>query len=1001
MSFWRRIWGVFNGDLEVNWSETVKGGVEASDKIFALAEAVNKKENKEFLKSISPYLQETASLLDVLNSPLGEVVKSTVPFLGIATSILSFVVEQTKEELSLEGSIFLVVQGAYLESFKEFFDGHPEYKSKLRNDKVSKELEKKIKAFGERFTLDENSATNTLVAFRNSEFAAAANELLKGRLMESGFTEKEAQIITLRISSDTYGYLKQAFIEIKDKVPKLTSIYGQRWQDEIERYHSIDDYLKEIETLPEELIFQQEVTFKQLYVPLKVQPVKNGKIDKNAPQLNIESWTTDILLDEEKKKQVLFIQGRPGGGKSVFCRMFSDAVRKELYPIYIPILICLRNLDKDRLDESVDEMLSKAIARDFVTSDSGWLTDNNTRYVFFLDGFDELVLERGKSNSLRDFLEKVNKFQIRCGENAERGHRVIITGRPFALYGIERFIPDEFIWVSLALMDEEIQDQWFSQWQSLVGKEEVTEFRDFLNNENCPQQVRELAQEPLLLYLLASMHRDSNGDENRNNIYGASLNIEMLQSADADLVKAIIYQAVINWVLRKQRPQRLTEELAQLEIEDLEIVLMEAGVCVTQTGQEYAKISMIEERLIKQGETAAKELIEVARKSNEKDPLKNALAAFYLKAATGQDNSVEFFHKSFGEFLMARRLTESFWKWTEKGRRGRGYVIKEDDVNKEIYDLLGYGHLTVEVLDYVMPLLKQGENISTSLDVDDDEENQYSPTDWVTLYERLYGFYLDWSDGLFINAYNEILPLNKARELKDYHIMVGQQAVDIYTGLNVMLLLFAINSYAQGQESLKEKIYFHPCGDHSNEEEFNETRLLKIMGYCDCLEIGTFNHKLGQFLCNADLSYADLSYANFTHANFIQVNLSYADLFYTKFFEANLSYADLNNANLKIATLNLADLSNADLNDAALSCADLSNADLSNAVLTCADLSEADLSYADLSDANLNYANLNYANLRNADLEDITWNEYTNWEGVQGLETAKNVPEALREQLQL
>ena len=181
MSFWRRIWGIFNADVDVNWSETLKGGVEASEKIFALAEAVNKKENKEFLKSISPYLEQTTSLLDVLNSPLGEVVKSSVPFLGIATSILSFLVDQTEEELSIEGSIFLVVQGAYLESFRDFCDGHPEYQSKLKNEKVSKTVEKKIRAFGERFTLDQKSAEKTLVAFRNSEFAVAANELLKDR----------------------------------------------------------------------------------------------------------------------------------------------------------------------------------------------------------------------------------------------------------------------------------------------------------------------------------------------------------------------------------------------------------------------------------------------------------------------------------------------------------------------------------------------------------------------------------------------------------------------------------------------------------------------------------------------------------------------------------------------------------------------------------------------------------------------------------------------------
>ncbi|MEA5533909.1 hypothetical protein [Crocosphaera sp. XPORK-15E] len=102
MSLWRRILTVINSDADINWGETVKGGVEASDKIFALAEAVNKKDNKAFLTAISPCLEQTASLLDVLNSPLGEVVKSSIPFIGIATGLLGFVIEKTKEDLSIE-----------------------------------------------------------------------------------------------------------------------------------------------------------------------------------------------------------------------------------------------------------------------------------------------------------------------------------------------------------------------------------------------------------------------------------------------------------------------------------------------------------------------------------------------------------------------------------------------------------------------------------------------------------------------------------------------------------------------------------------------------------------------------------------------------------------------------------------------------------------------------------------------------------------------------------
>jgi uncharacterized protein YjbI with pentapeptide repeats len=353
---------------------------------------------------------------------------------------------------------------------------------------------------------------------------------------------------------------------------------------------------------------------------------------------------------------------------------------------------------------------------------------------------------------------------------------------------------------------------------------------------------------------------------------------------------------------------------------------------------------------------------------------------------------VEFFHKSFGEFLMARRLTESCWRWTKKGRRGKGYVIKDDDFNKEVYDLLGYGYLTVEVLDYVMPLLKQGEKQEQENDAD---ENKYNPTDWVTLYERLYCFYWDWSDGTFINAYNEILPLHKARELKEYEIMVGQQTVDIYTGLNVMLLLLAINDYAQEQDSLKEKIYFHPCGDVNNKEEFDQTRLLKIMGYSDCLGVRTFNAKLGKFLRNADLSEAYLSNAYLSNAHLRNAHLRNAHLSNAELSNADLRYADLRNANLSYAHLSYAHLSEADLSYADLRNADLSNAHLRYADLSNADLSYADLSYADLRNAHLRYANLSYANLSYADLEDIKCNEDTNWKGVRGLETAKNVPEGL------
>jgi hypothetical protein len=273
-----------------------------------------------------------------------------------------------------------------------------------------------------------------------------------------------------------------------------------------------------------------------------------------------------------------------------------------------------------------------------------------------------------------------------------------------------------------------------------------------------------------------------------------------------------------------------------------------------------------------------------------------------------------------------------------------------------------------------MPLLKLGEP-SDYLE----NNSTFTATDWVSLFERLYAFYWRWSQGEFIEALESsttILPLNKAVQLQQYQIPLGQRQADIYTGLNILILLLLINTHAQSQADLKEKIHFYPCGNPENAEEFDRERLLKIIGYSECLGAFTFVENLRHFL-----SYANLSYAN---------------LFNADLFNADLFNADLFNADLSNTYLNNAYLNNASLNNASLSYANLNNASLRNA-----DLIYADLSYADLSNADLSYADLSYADLSYANLEAIRWNEETNWQGVQGLDTARNVPEALKQQLGL
>jgi hypothetical protein len=191
--------------------------------------------------------------------------------------------------------------------------------------------------------------------------------------------------------------------------------------------------------------------------------------------------------------------------------------------------------------------------------------------------------------------------------------------------------------------------------------------------------------------------------------------------------------------------------------------------------------------------------------------------------------------------------------------------------------------------------------------------------------------------------------------LQGQGIKTGVRQVDVYAGLNVMILLFELHRYAQSKDNLKEKIVFYPCGNNDS-GGFDKNRLSRIMNYSNCINHISFLTIARSFLSGANfgglnLGISHLPYINFSKANFEATNLTAALLDSVNFSGANLSSADLDHAWLK--------------------------------------------------KANLTGANLKGANLSEADLENISWDEYTNWDDIQGLETAVNVPEALKQQLGL
>ena len=654
------------------------------------------------------------------------------------------------------------------------------------------------------------------------------------------------------------------------------------------------------------------------------------------------------------------------------------------------------------------DTLRQAMKCDFAANDRGWLTDTNTRFLFLLDGFDELVLSQREGQGLKVFLENVSKFQRECADRPqEQGHRVLITGRPMALQGHEFELPKNLSRVGIVPMADELQERWMANWQAYTGEENTQKLRSLIRAEHWSQELQDLAREPLLLYLLAVLARSD------------KLNPQVFDQKQGIAVKIEIYSTLIDFVLEQQRTdaesgKNITEILTGLKPKQLRGVLGELALCITQTGTEGTSVDALKQRMPEKTE----KIDDLAKH--------NILAAFYLKKES-QSGSIEFIHKSFREFLTAERLQQTLAKWTEV--RQDEYdeeeeVVSHPQLEWQIYDVLGYGILTQEILDYLMGLLQQRPDFS-----------------WGKLAQRLQKFYFRWAKGEFIEQPTETLPQRKAGQLQKQGIDRGQRQVDIYTGLNAMLLLFALHRYGQTlpEDALKAQLSFHPCGLEGT-DNWDNAQLLRLISYSDCLRTSSFTNLLGRHLSRADLSNADLSRADLSRADLSRADLRRADLRNVNLSSAylrraNLSSADLRSADLRNANLRNADLSNADLSSAYLISADLSNADLRNAdlrrtdlsranlrsaylistdlrradlrraYLISADLRRADLSRADLRRANLRRADLRRTDLRRADLisadlaqanlGEVQWNPETRWDNSYNLHTALNLAEEL------
>jgi uncharacterized protein YjbI with pentapeptide repeats len=687
----------------------------------------------------------------------------------------------------------------------------------------------------------------------------------------------------------------------------------------------------------DEPIFWETFSLKQIYVPLrgfyeekeiKATPDTDYHREPSFKRIviklqeQLETWLEAAKSDDA----IRLLTGGPGSGKSSFCKVFAaQQARLEKQVLYIPL---------HRLSFSTDLVTA---VQTFVQHD-GFLPENpleprdqDLKLLIIFDGLDELSMQ-GKiaqevaHNFINEVREKVHHFN----QNKTR-LQVLISGRDVVVQSNKNNFkkPQQIItilpyWVGNSdnfsdvdnLLKVDQRHQWWQQYGQAKGKNYAQ-----LPPELSGKNLQEITAQPLLNYLIAlTFERGEvqfSQETNLNNIY-------------ENLLKAVYERGY-----EKNSPgHRAIEGITE---KDFVLILMEIALSCWHGNGRTTTVIEIEEHCENNGLKNLLKNFQDSFQSDSQGSITRLLTAFYFRESgdlRGSEKTFEFTHKSFGEYLTARRI-----------------VDRVKQIHRKLQD---------------------SEN-----DYDNDYDPRQALIAWATLCgptaidEYLFSFIVNQMQ---LQSPDEVKQWQKTLgHLIEYLLVKGMPMEGLKNRPNFQEEMQQARNAEEALLAL-----FNACGRVTEEifpiqwpsrEAFGNW-LARLQGQridfepmlvLDCLSFLDLQNCL---LIHRDLGGANLQRANFAEANLRGANLQRANL-----EGANLQRANLVGANLRGANLRGANLRGANLRGANLEAANLAGANLAGANLARANLKGANLEWANLKGANLEWANLKGANLEWANLE--------------------------------
>ena len=675
--------------------------------------------------------------------------------------------------------------------------------------------------------------------------------------------------------------------------------------------------------------------------------------------VDLYDYLFNWVKNPNKDDGIRVICGGPGCGKSSFTKMFAaklaeDETRRVLF---IPLhYFKLKDDLQDALQSFIDDDFEKILPPNPLKKEN-----IESQVLLIFDGLDELAMQ-GKTavEVARDFVIEVQTKLSRYNHN-EAKVLVLMSGRDLAVQAnqarfrqegqILHVIPyvqsnyenkkHSYIDDSELLATDQRQD-WWRAYGKLKGK----------NYESLPEELDrgnlfEITAQPLLNYLVAVTY------ESKTFNFSVDSNING------------IYNHLLEKVLKRDWDNYPYPSTEKIERKDFIRILQEIAIACWHGNGRTTTIEQIKKRC--ESKSKLIRVLEIMSDNAQKGVIQLLIAFYFRQSEQLRDeDTFEFTHKSFGEYLTARRIVLQL-KMTHK----------EFECNQEDSDR-GWNEKTClenwarlcgpSALDeYVLSFLR--------------DEIEQQPLEQVKQWQqtlcKLISFMLGKGMPMerLVDSCPDYLEMSRQARNAEETLMAALSSCAYVTEVisDIEWPTQNHNDFGnwlgklRGQRITLEDPIILRCLNHLNLSE-------EILNFNDLFHanLGGANLRgadLGRAnLGRANLQGADLQGADLGRANLWEANLGGADLRGADLWEANLREADLGGANLERTDLWEANLREADLGGANLRGANLGQAYLEGANLGGADLGGADLLQADLRRANLWQANLGGANLGGADL---------------------------------